>query len=349
MLTEIVEKVRPSPLLSVCIPTYNRPQQFRRIAELLCLQNRINEIELVIRDDSPNQETLKVVEEVLIPEGIHVRYFHGERIGLDAANLFLIENASGSFLWWLSDDDEIRPGALANVIDLLESDNEIRYIWTNFDYEEEGNSVVDTACRYFSSGDDIIKTLGVNIGLVSTHILHRETAIEAVDLAKQNLYGFGFAGLIPVFHIITSPGKFYLLGTPYILCHPTKPEEIILLTNRNEEIVNNGFEVYGVNFYRIVSLFNGRFSNRAVRELLSKNFGSLWRGMLVGWVGGWDVPKGKRIKMLRIYWNFPECWIALPLFCLPRKVVIFLYHIYSIFFERRKYIFNERLKQWLMK
>jgi len=340
----MIEPAIPRPLLSVCIPTYNRPRQFRRIAELLCLQNRINEIELVIRDDSPNQETLKVVKEILIPAGINVRYFHGERIGLDAANLFLIENATGNFLWWFSDDDEIRPGALANVIDLIESDKDIRYIWANFDFEDEGNSVVDTACRYFSSGDDIIITLGVNIGLVSTHILHRETAMEAVDLAKQNLYGFGFAGLIPVFHIITSPGRFYLLGTPYILCNPTKTEEIISLTNKNGKIDNKGFEVYGVNFNRIVTLFNGRFSKKAVRELLSKNFASLWRGMLVGWIGGWDTPKGKRLKILKLYWTFPECWIALPLLCLPHSLVKAFYKIYKIFYSHRKFIFIDRLR-----
>jgi abequosyltransferase len=349
VLKAIVEMDRPRHLLSVCIPTYDRPRQFRRLAELLCLQDKVNEIELVIRDDSPNQETLKIVQEILIPAGINVRYYHGEKIGLDAANLFLIENASGNYLWWFSDDDEMRPGALAHIINLLESDEDIRYIWANFDYEDEGNSVVDTTCRYFSSGDDVIETLGVNIGLISTHILHRETAIEAVELAKKNLYGFGFAALIPVFHIITSLGKFYLLGTSYILCNPTKADEIILLTNRNGKIDNRGFEVYGVNFYRIVTLFNGRFSNKSVRDLLSKNFASLWRGMLVGWVRGWDTPKGKRLRMLKIYWNFPECWVALPIFWMPLPIAKIFYQIYKIFFSHRKFVLWEKILARLVK
>lgn len=348
-MTKIVDREGFAPLLSLCIPTYNRPHEFRRLAECLCLQDRINEIELVIRDDSPNYDTLDVINKILIPAGIDVKYSRGEKIGVDSANLLLIENAVGKYLWSFSDDDEMRSGALAHVLGLLESDCNIRYVWANFDYQTEGRSVVDTTCRYFASGDDVISTLGVNIGLISTHIFHRESALQALELARQNLYGFGFAGLIPIFHIITSPGRFYLLGTSYILCNPTSKEEIFIVVNRNGSIDNKGFEVYGVHFSSVVSLFKGRFSNKAVRELLSKNFASLWRGMLVGWAGGWDTPKGKRLKMLKIYWNFPECWIALPLFCLPRQVVKNLYYIYSIFFKHRKYIFNERLKQRLIK
>ena len=48
-------------LLSVCVPTYNRPTQFRRM--LIGLMPQLtDEIELVIRDDSPNNETKKVFE-----------------------------------------------------------------------------------------------------------------------------------------------------------------------------------------------------------------------------------------------------------------------------------------------
>jgi len=348
-LTKNVNSVHLAPLLSLCIPTYNRPQEFLRLAECLCIQDRIHEIELVIQDDSSNYDTLKVVNEILIPAGINVKYSRGEKIGVDSANLLLIETAVGKYVWSFSDDDEMRPGALAQVISVLESDCNIRYIWANFDYQTEGRSVVDTTCRYFASGDDVINTLGVNIGLISTHIFHREAAIQAIELARQNLYGFGFAGLIPIFHIITNPGRFYLLGTSYILCNPTAQEEIIVLVNRNGNIDNKGFEVYGVHFRHVVNLFKGRFSNKALRELLSKNFASLWRGMLVGWVGGWDTPKGKRLKMLKIYWNFPECWVALPIFCMPLPIVKIFYKIYKIFFRHRKFVLWDKIQARLDK
>lgn len=345
----MVEICQPSPLLSICIPTYNRPSQFLRLAKCICIQKRLEQIEIIIRDDSPNEETRQITEEILIPSGIPVKYFQGDKIGLDAANIFLIENATGAFVWWFGDDDEMRAGAVENVINLIESDKELKYIWANFDFETEGNSVVDTSPRYFTSGDDILTTLGVNIGLVSTHIMHRETALESVQLARSHFLGFGFAGLIPVLKIITGPGRFYLLGKPYILCNPTKIVEIILLTNKNGEINNKGFDVYGVHFHHIINLFKGQFSNKSIRGLLTKNFASLWRGMLVGWVGGWDTPQGKRIRMLKLYWKYPECWIAIPLFCMPLPVVKVSYQLYKIFFEHRKFIFHDKFQSWLRK
>lgn len=343
------EGFRHPPVLSICIPTYNRPRQFERLAECLLLQGESEHIEIVIRDDSPNDATRRIVEEILSPTGISVRYFSGEKIGLDAANIFLIENATGDFVWWFSDDDEMRPGAVTHVLELINSDSALRYIWANFDFDKEGNSVVKNDCRYFLSGDDVITTLGVNIGLVSTHIFHRETALQAASLAKHNYLGFGFAGLIPVFHVITSPGNYYLLGTPYILCKPTKNDEIISLTTKNGVIDNKGFDVYGEHFHHVVKLFDGKISDAAARTLLTTNYASLWRGMLVGWVGGWDTPKGKRMRMLKLYWSYPECWIALPLFCMPRPVVKVLYQAYKIFFAHRKFVLWDRLHAWLWK
>jgi glycosyltransferase involved in cell wall biosynthesis len=332
------------PVLSICIPTYNRPRQFERLVKCLLLQEGRENIEIVIRDDSPNEDTLKIVEEILSPTGISIRYFSGEKIGLDAANIFLIENATGKFIWWFSDDDEMRVGAISHVLNLIRSDCDLRYVWANFDFGKAGAPAVKTGSKYFRSGDEAIAELGTNIGLLSTHIFHRETALEATQLAKQNLMGFAFAGLIPIFHIITSPGNSYLLGTTYILCNPTENEEIVSLTVKGGEIVNKAFEVYGVHFLQVVMLFKGRFDDAAIRQVLSTNFASLWRGMLVGWIGGWDTPEGKRLKMLKLYWSFPECWIALPLFCLPRPIVNAFYKIYKIFYSHRKFIFIDRLR-----
>jgi glycosyltransferase involved in cell wall biosynthesis len=338
------ESAQPPPVLSICIPTYNRPEQFKRLANCLLLQEERGNVEIVIRDDSPNENTRKIVEEILSPTGINIRYFSGEKIGLDAANIFLIENATGKFIWWFSDDDEMRPGAVSHVLDLIRADNDLRYIWANFDFGKDGSPAVTSGCRYFKSGDETIVELGTNIGLLSTHIFHRETALEATQLAKQNLMGFAFAGLIPIFHVITSPGNYYLLGTTYILCNPTENEEVVSLTVKNGEIVNKAFDVYGVHFKQVVMLFRGRFSDPAIRKALSTNFASLWRGMLVGWIGGWDTPDGKRLRMLKLYWSYPECWVALLLFCLPRSVVTALYKIYKIFYSHRRFVFIDRLR-----
>ena len=82
--------------LSICIPTYNRPKAFKRLLSRL-LPQIDGRVEIVIRDDSPNDDTKKIFYSLIEDINISHKYFHDSKIGLDAAVLFLLENASGDY------------------------------------------------------------------------------------------------------------------------------------------------------------------------------------------------------------------------------------------------------------
>lgn len=336
----MAENVSSAFLLSICIPTYNRPKEFERMLSGVISQMS-DEVELVVRDDSPGGETKDTFDRLITNRKIHHKYIRGEKIGLDLANLFLIENASGKYIWWFSDDDEMRPGAIARVLELTKKYPEISFIWANFDFERKGNPAVEREDGFFKDRNDVLETIGTNIGLLSTLIFKREESLSSLSQAKKHAVGFSFAGLVPILSVLSGSGKAYFLRGPYVLCHPTTTEEIKQITTRSGEIKNEGFNVYGVDFYNIVMEFNGKFSRHAIRKILSVNFASLWRGMLVGWVGGWDTPRGKLRKMFKLYWSFPEFWIALPAFLMPLSFNKALYKIYRIFFRNRKFAFRK--------
>lgn len=334
-----INPIPVTPLLSVCIPTYNRPKDFERMFRGLIPQ-LTHEVEIVVRDDSPDYKTKEIFDRLLLGKEINHQYFKGEKIGVDAANLFLIEKASGKYIWWFSDDDELRPGAIARVLDLVKQYPEISFIWANFDYARDGTPAVNRDDGFFRDRNEVLETLGTNIGLLSTLIFMRASALPALDLARKHIVGFSFAGLVPIFHILSGTGKFYFLRGPYVLCNPISLDNIKQITTKSGAIQNEAFNVYGVDFYSIVKEFEGKFSRRAIRNILSVNFAALWRGMLVGWVGGWDTPRGKLWKMFRLYWSFPEFWIALPAFLMPLWFNRGLYKIYKIFFSHRKFVFG---------
>lgn len=327
-------------LLSICIPTYNRPREFERMLSGV-LPQLSEQVELVVRDDSPGNGTKEIFDRLIAGGNIHHKYISGEKIGVDAANLFLIEKASGKYIWWFSDDDEMRPGAIARVLELTKKHPEISFIWANFDFEREGNPAVEREDGFFRDRNDVLETLGTNIGLLSTLIFKREESLSSLPAARKHIVGFSFAGLVPILSVLSGIGKSYFLRGPYVLCHPTTTEEIKQITTKSGEIKNEGFNVYGVDFYNIVMEFKGKFSTRAIRKILSVNFASLWRGMLVGWVGGWDTPRGKLWRMSKLYWSFPEFWIALPAFLMPLSFNKALYKIYRIFFRNRKFAFRK--------
>ncbi|MDP3015306.1 MAG: glycosyltransferase family 2 protein [bacterium] len=330
-------------LLSICIPTYNRPREFERL--LFGLAPQITgEVELVIRDDSTDYATQEIFEKVKARRKWNFNYLKGEKIGVDAANLLLLERARGKYVWWFCDDDEMRPGAIARVLELIKKYPQISFMWANFDFQKLGNPAVVRADGFFKDGNEILDTLGLNIGLTSTQIVKRERALPSLALAKKHIVGFSFAGLVPILYIISQPGDFYFLRGPYILCHPTTPEEFKKSFVKMDIIENIAFSSYGIDFYDIMMEFKDKFSQGAIRKILSVNFASLWRGMLVAWVGGWDTPKGKRWRMFKYYWNFPEFWIAMPLFLMPLWVNKILFKIYKVFFSHRKWIFGENSK-----
>lgn len=337
------------PFLSICIPTYNRPSEFQRLLKRLIPQ--LDErMEIVVRDDSSNQESAAIFEALTKQKRYSTQYYKGEKIGVDAANLFLLQKAKGTFIWWFSDDDILLDDGIHAVLDIIKADSEINFIWANFAYQEISNLVMDRSDGYFKNGSDVIRSLGVNIGLMSTYIVRTAIARRGLTYASRHVRGFAFAATAVVLWVLTQPGKFYFLRGPYILCNPTSTEEIKKATIKADgSVVNAGFVTYGIYFYEVVNGLASHFESGAARKLLSLNFGSLWRGMLVGWVGGWDTPQGKRLRMLKLYWSYPECWIALPIFCMPRPIVKVFYQIYKIFFTHRKFVLRDRLQTWLNK
>mgnify|MGYP001613546435 FL=1 len=214
----------------------------------------------------------------------------------------------------------------------------------NFGFEKIENLAIDRKEEFFRDRNDVLESTGANIGLLSSLFLRREDGLLFISLAKKHIKGFSFASLVPVFGILSGSGKFYFLRGPYIL-HladtKIKIEEIKKLAMNRGEIKNEYFDYLGVDFYNILKEFEDKFGKRSVKKTLASNFASLWRGILVGWVGGWDTPKGKRWRMFKLYWNFPEFWLAIPFFLMPLWVNKGLYKIYKIFFSYRHFRFGK--------
>jgi FkbM family methyltransferase len=94
------------PLVSVGIPSYNRPEGLRRTLECITQQTYWN-LEIIISDNcSPNPEEEMVANE-FIKKDSRVRYFR-QISNIGAANnfKFVLECAKGEYFMWAADDDE---------------------------------------------------------------------------------------------------------------------------------------------------------------------------------------------------------------------------------------------------
>lgn len=139
-------------LISICIPTYNRPMQLKRMLESIDTK-KVNDIDIVISENcSPKQaETREVVEKYKQTHSYEVYYFENERnLGYDKNIRAVVARATGRFCVFFSDDDMAMPGALDNYIEFVRQHQECGYILRSYrNYNENQTRWQDY--RYYSS------------------------------------------------------------------------------------------------------------------------------------------------------------------------------------------------------
>jgi glycosyltransferase involved in cell wall biosynthesis len=102
------------PKVSICIPTYKRPDLLK-VAIDSCLAQTFQDFEIVISDDSPDAHTGEMVRKLSADPPI--RYVHNLPGLGQAKNVNqLFQMAQGEFLVLLHDDDFLMPNALSDLI-----------------------------------------------------------------------------------------------------------------------------------------------------------------------------------------------------------------------------------------
>lgn len=111
-------------LLSVIIPTYNRPRQVLRAVESVLGQGLSAELEILVVDDGNNSITKEILSHYISSNTIHYLTNPNEHGAAHARN-FGVMNSQSKFITFLDDDDCYLPGRLKNMLDTMVSDKYI--------------------------------------------------------------------------------------------------------------------------------------------------------------------------------------------------------------------------------
>lgn len=321
-------------LLSICIPTYNQPQEVRVLLKSLLRQKITSEVEIIMRDDSTNFETEKIVKEYSAK--IPINYFKGEKLGIDKAILFLTEKAKGKYIWWIG-DDEVDDGGVEHVLTTVKKFPDISFILVNCRDFNRGEATLRLGNdRFFKDNNEVLEGVANVLGFISITIFKREMSLSGIEPSKKYI-GSEFVNLYLVLHVLSQKGRIYFLSKPYLINH---------LKEHGEDVYYRGFQVFGVNFFNIVQEFRDKLDKKTIRKILAKNFSHIWRGALVNQVRGQNVRIGFGSPIFKpickLYWSFPEFLIALPFLVMPRFINRFFYKIYKLFFSHRKWRFGKK-------
>jgi glycosyltransferase involved in cell wall biosynthesis len=112
-------------LLSITIPTYNRPEKLcQRLVELLPQLDGNDGIEILVVDNAstvPSEEVIRSHFGGILPQGVNVLR-NVVNIGLAANICRCFEHSSGTWTWILGDDDTVFPNALEHVLKAISCD-----------------------------------------------------------------------------------------------------------------------------------------------------------------------------------------------------------------------------------
>ncbi|MBN3033568.1 MAG: glycosyltransferase family 2 protein [Candidatus Saganbacteria bacterium] len=111
---------KAQPLLSICIPTYNRAQLLKMAVESVLAQidGTIGDgVEIIVSDNASTDESALIVERLKQGSGATIKYFVNEKnVGSERNFLLAVERASGRYVWMLGSDDMLAPGALKVIM-----------------------------------------------------------------------------------------------------------------------------------------------------------------------------------------------------------------------------------------
>jgi glycosyltransferase involved in cell wall biosynthesis len=139
------------PLISVCIPAYNRAEVLNELLQSILVQD-FEDYEVVICEDaSPQRPQIRAVVEALPPASrARVRYFENpSNLGYDGNLRNVIATARGDYCLLMGNDDLMCPGALTTVANGVRSYADVGVVLRTYASFDTTPDRINQVFRYF--------------------------------------------------------------------------------------------------------------------------------------------------------------------------------------------------------
>ncbi len=163
-------------LISICIPTYNRPENLLNCLNSLSLQTNKN-FEVCISDNCSDHDIKKIIEP--FKEKLNIKFSKNEKNLGAALNFLKVASMSESeFIWFLGDDDLLIPSAIEEITKLIKVNPDCDFYWINSSHLD--NNYLKNFNRPFNT-----KFLPENMQKLSS--LNEDKKLMFFDLIKHKI------------------------------------------------------------------------------------------------------------------------------------------------------------------
>ena len=117
-------------LLSICIPTFNRPENLLNCLNSLSKQKSRDKFEVCISDNCSNVNIKKLITPYKKKLNINFKK-NKKNLGFAMNVLKVSLQAKGEFIWFLGDDDLVTKNSISYLLNLIKKNKDVDFYFIN--------------------------------------------------------------------------------------------------------------------------------------------------------------------------------------------------------------------------
>lgn len=213
-----------SPILSVCIPTYNRAPLLMEclLSVISAAKGYEHEVEIVVSDNASQDDTSMIAESVrpLYPDFNYVR--RATNIGGERNFRYVASLAKGQFVWIFGDDDKMSENAIREVLARINAGFNLiicNYsMWTkDFSSPLKRAALATSPDETYYAPDALMKAIGPNMGYISSVIIRKALFFELPTEKYEAFVEYGFPFMYAVYKGVHASCRAIYLAEPLVL------------------------------------------------------------------------------------------------------------------------------------
>ena len=243
--------------LSICIPTYNRYEKVAKIIRFFCSEgvNQFSNIELIVSDNASSQHEVNKLVSLCKQKEIFLN-LNKVNMGLIGNINKLTELAVGEYIWYVGDDDELKPGILKKVHDII-LQYDIGHLFINHSATRDGEIInsrlYDGVGGYYSDGLKMFRELteksfsNLGVQMFITANIFKRKFIKEADLLAISLNEYNNLALPLGYALFSSVEPGYIIDEVMINNDWTETswsDKSILVHCRDMFAICDGFSTY---------------------------------------------------------------------------------------------------------
>jgi glycosyltransferase involved in cell wall biosynthesis len=131
---------KSKPILTVAIPTCNRSQSLEKVLSQLHKEKN-QDFQIIVSDNDSSDNTEAMIVEH--QQSVHNLQYHknNKNLGCSGNVLKLYELAKTRYIWFLSDDEEVLPGAIDRILEALKKYSPVVALFNHVQVDAYGRKV----------------------------------------------------------------------------------------------------------------------------------------------------------------------------------------------------------------